>query len=296
MPEGVEVTVIVDQLNFFLRGRLLEKITIADNFRRRITGDLGLLVESLPLKFIRVWNKGKRIIFHLKSLSGSTVKDFWLYQSLMMTGHWSLNDHKHTRMSMELKSNEKLGFFNFTELRYIDQRIFGTIKIFSDSGELNKELENIAKPFLISSANASVELITYDEFYAGIKLCKKKSLTVCLLDQLLICSGVGNWIKSESLYAAKLSPWVRCDELTDENILVLFTEINRIMHSAYAHGGVSIENFVDMNGEQGNFQDHLQVYGRTTTDRGEKVEKTGSTADKRATYFVREVQLKSESK
>ena len=56
-----------------------------------------------------------------------------------------------------------------------------------------------------------------------------------LLDQRLV-SGIGNVWKAESLWRARVSPWRRLDEVSDEELRSALTEAARLMRASVASG------------------------------------------------------------
>jgi endonuclease-8 len=51
-----------------------------------------------------------------------------------------------------------------------------------------------------------------------------------LLDQRLV-AGIGNMWKAEALWAARISPWARVDELTDDELRATLEHAARLMHA-----------------------------------------------------------------
>jgi endonuclease-8 len=98
-----------------------------------------------------------------------------------------------------------------------------------------------------------------------------------LLDQRNL-AGVGNIWKSEGLWAAKLDPWRRLDELTDEDALAFVNAVRPLMHASVASG----------------FPKHVQVYKRTGTPCPRcrtRIKARGQGDDNRTTYWCPGCQL-----
>ena len=56
-----------------------------------------------------------------------------------------------------------------------------------------------------------------------------------LLDQSII-AGVGNAIRVEALFDARISPWRRTDELSDDELELVVAETERVMRTSIAQG------------------------------------------------------------
>ena len=101
-------------------------------------------------------------------------------------------------------------------------------------------------------------------------------------------SGIGNYLKCEALYAAKLSPYRLISSLNDSEIITLYQEITRIAKESYHSKGESFLTFRDPDSNKGRYSFNFQVYGRDKIDNYSiQREKTG---DGRSTYWVKELQ------
>jgi endonuclease VIII len=58
-----------------------------------------------------------------------------------------------------------------------------------------------------------------------------RELGDALLDQRLV-AGIGNLWKAEALWGARLSPWLRLDDVTDEELLRVLAEAARLMQAS----------------------------------------------------------------
>ena len=67
---------------------------------------------------------------------------------------------------------------------------------------------------------------------------QRRELGDALLDQRLV-AGIGNVWKAESLWQAELSPWLRLDEVTDEELERVLGEAARLMRAALDGAGGS---------------------------------------------------------
>ena len=104
-----------------------------------------------------------------------------------------------------------------------------------------------------------------------------------------IISGVGNYLKSESLYRAKISPFKKISELTSEELHNLYQAIRVKIVGSFNEGGVSVRHFKDIEDKSGQYQFRLEVYNRDRDPLGNKVLRA-VTPDQRSTYYVPTIQ------
>jgi formamidopyrimidine-DNA glycosylase len=104
-----------------------------------------------------------------------------------------------------------------------------------------------------------------------------------------VISGIGNYLKAEILYAAKISPHRLCKDLTEEEIKLIAEKSFEITNASYQSGGATIMTYRDENNEKGLYSRRFMVYNHKTDPKGNKVIKE-TTTDKRSTYWVPEVQ------
>lgn len=295
MPEGPEVRTIVDGLEKELHGATLEKIIFSENgkYRDKVPTHFRDFEEQLPVKIKGVKCRGKFIYFGFRKVvkkkepsgkDGGEKHDLFMGNSLGMTGVWEMvtpdeldrsssgGSRKH--LCMTLVTNK--GLFEF-----VDQRHFGCVHFYLQEQDLKKKLDTIGPDFLNSHISESQFLQLY-------KKKGRKNIVTALMDQSLV-SGVGNYIKSEALYRARISPHRTIGDLSDEELTKLYEAIKKVTLSSYKHGGMSQENYVDLDGNEGEYVNYLQVYRQKKDPKGRKVVRE-ETKDKRSTFWVPDVQ------
>ncbi len=82
-----------------------------------------------------------------------------------------------------------------------------------------------------------------------------------LLDQRILC-GVGNIYADESLFRARLHPARIAQQLTKKQLLALHRAVREILATAIRLRGSSISDYVDTEGNRGEFQLRHRVYQR----------------------------------
>jgi formamidopyrimidine-DNA glycosylase len=136
------------------------------------------------------------------------------------------------------------------ELRYIDPRRFGRIALLGGE-KLREELLRFgADPLQIS----------LEEFVRRIR-GRRARIKAMLLDQGVL-RGVGNIYADESLWKARIHPTQIGARLAIEEVKTLHRALQQILEQAIVLRGSSISDFLDAEGEPGEYQLHHKAYGR----------------------------------
>ena len=75
-------------------------------------------------------------------------------------------------------------------------------------------------------------------------------------------SGLGNIYVNEAIFLSKMSPKLRANEISNDQISSLILNIKKILKKAIYEGGSSIKDFNNTKGKKGNFQQFFNVYDR----------------------------------
>jgi DNA-formamidopyrimidine glycosylase len=294
MPEGPEVTIVAEGLNEILQGKYITNFEVTDNgrYRNKAPDNSVSFGDSLPLLVEKVENKGKLIYFTF-----SSKKDkFYMINTLGMSGVWKKRKEKHTCFLFEYSSSlcdedkkiekEEEGGNKRDEKKekiyFVDQRHFGTIKFLTSKEDLEKKLKEIG-PDMLNDPKMSYKL-----FKERMMKYKHWNLVKALMCQKII-SGIGNYLKSESLYHAKISPFLKVEDLSEQQFYNLYQAIRLKIVSSYNDGGVSVKNFVDVDDKKGQYHFTFEVYGRKEDKLGNKIERI-VLDDKRSTFYVPSLQ------
>lgn len=278
MPEGPEVTIVAENLNKLLKDKYITSYQLTDNGRYRKKGPDNCIPfgDSLPLKVMKVENKGKLIFFTFTD----GKKEFYMLNTLGMSGVWHKQTGKHTCFVFEYSSSKEC--VKKEKIYFIDQRHFGTIKFLTSKEDLDKKLKDIG-PDMLNDSKMSLEL-----FKERMMKYKHWNLVKALMCQKII-SGIGNYLKSESLYHAKISPLLKVEDLSEDQFYQLYQSIRLKIVSSYNDGGVSVKNFSDIDDKKGQYHFSFEVYGKKEDKFGNKVERV-VLADKRSTFYVPKIQ------
>jgi len=274
MPEGPEVKVIGSQLDRILSGKKLENIAIHGGRYEKHGAPEGwdLIaknIKSTELIIRSIETKGKLIYWKLSN-------GWYLLNTLGMSGCWRKQNSKHCDVSFSYETDEG----DVKRIYFKDQRHFGTLK-FVDQDGMAKKLRSIGPDVLTRD-------FTLEKMKALFTKNTHWSLPKLLMNQRKI-SGIGNYLKCEILYAAKLSPHRKLSSLTDLEIESLYGYCRSIPLASLAKKGVSIRDYVTPDDSEGSFQFSLKVYMKKKDPVGNKVKKE-QTEDKRTTHWVPEVQ------
>jgi len=266
MPEGPEVLTIVDMMNFYMTNKIVIGMEFLSGKHGEDNPDqYDSFIDDLPLKVDRVYCKGKLIIIQLSNNSGDK---WWILNHLVMTGSWQLKCKKeeYVRCRIEFEPMDSYGSLDITSIDFSDVRDLGKFDFINDEDVLDDRLSELAPGFI------GDYIIDYKTFQSNIENGKKGCLITKLRDQKSICSGIGNYLISEIMYDAGLSHLLKCNELSEDQIQKLYNSCKTIITQSYVNGGLSIENYVDINGIKGTFEPFLKVYrkdgkgGRGSTD------------------------------
>ena len=185
-----------------------------------------------------------------------------------MSGRWSKDRSKHSRLHMSFKDGTEV-FFN-------DVRNFGTAKLVYGPQKLISKLQSLGLDLLSEQVHPTVFIS---------RLRDKDSSNICkvLMDQSIL-AGVGNYIKAESLWKAAMDPRKLVEDFEDYELLELKDSIESIMKSSFDLGGASFRTHEKFSGDKGNYSDRFLCYNRKIDADGNVVEKI-KTPDGRTTHW-----------
>ncbi|MFN4196944.1 MAG: DNA-formamidopyrimidine glycosylase [Caldimicrobium sp.] len=233
-----------------------------------IKRDLETKILKVPLKDIKLYDisylKRQKIVFDdLFSLKGQILNNierrgkylFFYFKDKILLIHLGLTGTLILREKIgdcPLSMNHLILSFDFTNyLIYLrDIRKFGKLSL------IQKEK---GEKFLASLGEDALN-ISYEGFKKKISLYKRP-LKSFFLSQKFV-SGLGNIYTDELLFRAKLSPFKKGCELTENEIKNLFKRMKELLQKAIELRGSSIKNYVDGRGQPGRFQEKHLVYGK----------------------------------
>lgn len=141
-----------------------------------------------------------------------------------------------------------------TELRFVDQRMFGGLVVSAGGALVPPEIAHIALDPLDAD---------FDDDAFGAKVRRSASGIKRILLNQTVVSGVGNIYADEGLWRARIHGERPGSALTRPQVRLLLEEVRAVMTSALAQGGTSFDAlYVNVNGESGYFDRSLDAYGQ----------------------------------
>jgi len=247
MPELPEVETVARGLQRQIAGRRILSVTLG---KTDFIDNPETVEKELPGRRIySVVRYGKFLLLRLtqKENGGETERQSALLVHLGMTGMLSPQpvgepQVKHTHMVALLDDGR--------ELRYIDPRRFGRMAYLA-----GERLQEELRRFGADPLEAGLE-----EFTSRIR-GRRARIKALLLDQQVL-RGVGNIYADESLWKARIHPKRLGVRLREEQVKRLHSALQGILARAIELRGSSIADFLDAEGQPGEYQRHHRAYGR----------------------------------
>lgn len=296
MPEGSEVRCVADTLHILYVNKIIVDIQIDSRSRYWVTERTDIkpaqskilqdfhrgieeLRKRLPLKVLLVRSRGKKIIFELEG-------DNYLVSSLGMEGRWipsptvAKGDHSNLWISFGNKSG-RLTVVEETAY-YDDSRHFGALEFCFSRAELDDRLSDLGPDMLQDD-------VTKETWLSILKNSRLKNKQICdfLLDQNRI-AGVGNYLRAEIMWRARIRPNRTLGELSDDEMELLRVHTIATMKESYALGGCTLKSYWDPLGRKGNFK--CVVYAQKKDPFGNPVQ-TDTFKDGRTTHWCPAIQI-----
>ena len=246
MPELPEVETVARGLQAEIAGRSILSLTVG---KSDFIDDLVLLEKELPGRKIRAVERyGKFLLLRLanRERSGAAEEGALLVHlgmtGLLMPRPVNEPQTKHTHVVMQLDDGR--------ELRYTDARRFGRMAYLA-----GERLQAELRRFGVDPLETRLE-----EFTEAIHR-RRARIKALLLDQHVL-RGVGNIYADESLWKAKIHPAHLGARLKQGQLAELYGSLQEILRRAIALRGSSISDFLDAEGQPGDYQRHHRVYDR----------------------------------
>jgi formamidopyrimidine-DNA glycosylase len=242
MPELPEVETVRRQLAPRLEGRTLVAYAVRDpkwTEPRNPNEVVGPLVGRRVVRFDR---RGKYLIWEAED-------ELYLLIHLRMTGNLLYDAPARTPYT-----RAHFGFDDGHDLRFVDPRRFGTGWLLAGKPELDAYLD------------ARLGLEPFSEGFTvshlrGLARRSKMPVKAFLLDQKRI-AGVGNIYADEALFRARIHPLRQAGRLTDAQWALLRDAVIASLEAGIDARGASIDDFRDLDGARGSFQDRFLIHRR----------------------------------
>jgi formamidopyrimidine-DNA glycosylase len=166
-----------------------------------------------------------------------------------MEGRLTWEQTKHTLMRIEyvvpsLDTTEE--GVKYT-LCYNNHRPIGSVDIFTSEEEFSHFMSKIGPDMLTDD-------ITPAQWMEAIRSPKiRRRCIAWFLTEQKYFSGIGNYLKSEILYQARVYPGKKLWELSEDEAARLFTVAREVIKLAYSYGGLTIKSYWSPSGRKGMF-------------------------------------------
>lgn len=209
MPEGPEISHMTYIFHNSFKNSNLKKIIIQSGrySRHPLPENFDLLLNDLPLKIKSIINKGKFIYINFENDMILGIK--------LNYGHLVFENGKQCHIKFETSK----GDFYIEDLRN-----FCTLNVLN-SESLDKILNRIG-PDLIH------EKINFNDYNEIMNKRPKMKIGEFLIEQKYF-SGAGNYIRCETCYESKISPFRLVGNLNEKERKEIFKQLIKICHSAY---------------------------------------------------------------
>ncbi|MCP4001733.1 MAG: endonuclease VIII [Gammaproteobacteria bacterium] len=219
MPEGPEIRRAADQLAAVLVGQSLEQVFFAQEHFPELAHCANKLVGQ---QVLRIDTHGKAMLTRLDG--GQTI-----YSHNQLYGRWRIckrGEYPDTKRSLRMA----LHTVTHSALLYSSSEIE---LLSSDELIRHHFLSRLGPDVLDAELNWTIlrDRAISSEF-------SRRSLGALYLDQHYL-AGIGNYLRSEILFAARLSPWCKPCELSHSELSRLSRQTLAIARRSYKTGGIT---------------------------------------------------------
>jgi formamidopyrimidine-DNA glycosylase len=246
MPELPEAETIARGLHAAIAGSRVERVRV---HRAEVVEPMSPAAFRRALTDRRIKSVGRRAKWIVASLDDGNR---WVTQ-LRMTGRFdwstasSLRARPHLSVSVLVRKTDIGGV-----LRFYDVRRFARMWVLNPAewSELDERLgiEPLSDEFTTGSL-------------ASVLAPSKAPIRNVLLDQRRV-AGIGNIYASEACYMARVDPRRPATSLEMSEVRKLHRAIRKILGEAVDRRGTSFSDYRDLLGDEGTFQNELDVYDR----------------------------------
>ncbi len=270
MPELPEVETVRRGLEPHVVGGVIDDIHIGDSKILQVEPE-RLLEQVRGQKILGLTRRGKFLIFELDNHE--------LIFHFGMTGQLTFRDPNRSD-SKGFKRHPVTGLQR-TLQHAPDRHTHLQIHLRQGGAMFFRDIRKFGKVFLIEKGEGSVfferlglEPWTPDyNIKAFLNKFRNRKLPIksLLLNQSFV-AGVGNIYADEALFTAGIHPARKARSLRRREKESLFEAIPKVLERGIEYGGTTLRDFVNSEGDTGNHQEKLQVYGR----KGESCHRCGT--------------------
>ncbi|MGH9133974.1 MAG: bifunctional DNA-formamidopyrimidine glycosylase/DNA-(apurinic or apyrimidinic site) lyase [Ilumatobacteraceae bacterium] len=247
MPELPEVETVRLGLARLVVGRRIDHVEIGRLRAVRRTSAQAVVDGLTGATVVAANRHGKYLLLPLDTGDEVMIHLRMTGQLLVASSGAARPPHTHVVMHLD----------DGNELWFVDPRTFGEVVVF-DPTNVAAELPELAHLGVDPIADG----LTLRKLREIVR-SRSRGLKQLLLDQHLI-AGIGNIYADEILHAARLRPDRISSSLTRRSEVMLHDAIHHVLTAAIASGGSTLRDnqYVDLFGDGGSYQDDHRVYGR----------------------------------
>jgi formamidopyrimidine-DNA glycosylase len=285
MPEGVEVKISAELIKPLVINKYVVQTNLGENGRYNYNVLKGLdEFTFLNRKIIDVACRGKFMYWTFEPHQAPhSSTPHYMFCTFGMTGQWSPIAGKHVCLQFALSDKEDCNSQN-NYVYFNDPRHFGTIQFTGNEKDLTDKLNELGWDPLIYGMDSK-----WINQVANTLSRTKKPIGQVMMDQKVF-AGVGNYIRAEALYLAKMSPWRQSNLLKKEEVVTLCQAIVNVMKESYAHQGATILTYKDAYGAEGKYSSCFKVYNQAKDPSGHPII-TELTPEGRTIHWCPQIQL-----
>ncbi|MFZ9247204.1 MAG: bifunctional DNA-formamidopyrimidine glycosylase/DNA-(apurinic or apyrimidinic site) lyase [Ilumatobacteraceae bacterium] len=251
MPELPEVETVRRGLQQNVVGRKILKVEVGRERTVRRTSREALIDGLTGVKILSATRRGKYLLCDLDS--GQRLMMHLRMSGRLIIAKPGAVRPAHTHVVMHLAKADTIE----SELWFVDPRTFGEVVVF-DPDKIKTQMPDLAN-LGVDPLNDEFTPETLRELFKN----RRGNLKALLLNQHCV-AGIGNIYADEILHLAKLRPDRLPSRLTGATLTRLHSAIVEVLNKAVMAGGSTLKDtqYVDLEGQTGNFQDEHRVYGR----------------------------------
>ncbi len=246
MPELPEVETVARALRPYLLGRRMTRVDVLTvKLRKPLTSFKQKLADVLDKEIIKISRRAKYIVVEFTGMRVMLLHLGMSGSLKIVPGDWPVE--KHERIIWFLDDGRSL--------RFHDPRKFGLVEILplQIPGSLPQCLDNLPPEPLGEQFSSN--------YLHRLSRGRRRPIKSLLMDNHFVV-GIGNIYASESLFRARIAPLSPAGKLTLPRYQKLVQAIRQVLREAIAAGGTTISDFSGVDGSEGMFARHLNVYGR----------------------------------
>jgi formamidopyrimidine-DNA glycosylase len=249
LPELPEVETTLRGIEPALTGRTINEVIVRNaSLRWPVPDEVG---QARGRCVTRCWRRAKYLLIEVdRGESDSVSAAGGLLIHLGMSGSLRICEaddapRKHDHVDIVLENGKCI--------RFNDPRRFGVFSWWEPPAEGHKLLRDLG-PEPLSDAFSGIQLWQRSRG-------RKGAVKNFIMDGKIVV-GVGNIYASEALYMAGIHPMRAAGRVSRARYEALAAAIRDVLRRAIAHGGTTLRDFVNSDGNPGYFAQELLVYER----------------------------------